>query len=240
MLPLRWFENLNFFEWLAVGGWSIVLLVVLIRGGIFPDRHTVLPVYDRAAAHWLAGEPLYAGPIDFRYSPPVAVGFVPLSLLPARVGAVLWRAGSAGALLAALLLWIRWLLPQEVGRDRRAILLLLVLPLAGASIDNGQVNSLICALLLATCCAAYRSWWTWACLLIVIASAFKGYPLVFAGLLVLLFPRGMTLRLVLTIVICFIGSLFLREPSYVLARYSEWLQALAADNRQTWLLVRLP
>lgn len=90
--------------------WGVPLLYVLavllalhawrIKTGID------LQVYLRAGGRVLSGEELYvaAETSPFKYSPPTAVVFAPLSLLPLRVAQLLWLVGSA----LAFVLFVRF------------------------------------------------------------------------------------------------------------------------------------
>ena len=125
-------RNLYLLEWFAIMGWFCVLTIIMVRSATQPEKHTVLPVYCRAAMNWLGGRLLYAGQVDFRYSPPVAASFVPLVFLSDSVRAVVWRLIDASALLVALGYFVKLFLPGNGGRDRRALVFLLVLPLWGS------------------------------------------------------------------------------------------------------------
>ncbi len=213
-------QKLSLLQLAAIIAWSILTLAVCIRVGHAPDKRTVYPVYTRAAHNWIAGRDLYAGGIDFRYSPPVAAAFVPLAILPDSLGAVLWRVISIAAFLLALAWWVRLILPPTLDRDRIAALFLLVIPIAAASINNGQVNPLLIALLMATVCAAATEAWTLACVFVVLAAALKVYPAAIGLLLLALFPRRIALRLLIVSIVLLLASFLLRNPDYVLSALS--------------------
>src|SRR5437016_12515764 len=87
----------------TVAIWLIGLLAVTVRIVVQPQRGTVYPIFAQAGQDWVDGVGLYGktnrGLDQFRYSPLVAAGFVPLSLTPDRLGNVLWRWLNAGVLL---------------------------------------------------------------------------------------------------------------------------------------------
>ena len=216
---------------LALGAWVILALVVSIRAFISPENHTVYPVYMRAAANWIAGRDLYAGAIDFRYSPPVAASFVPLSLLPLRLGAALWRLINVLSLLGALLWWMRTPALKTLTSFQKALLLILVLPLAANSINNGQINSLLTALLVAATAAVSEELAIPAAICLTLAILLKIYPITLALLFLLCYPRRLLLPMLLIFTAAVGLSLLLRDPPYVIARYAEWFHAIRTDDR---------
>src|SRR4051812_26614872 len=135
----------------AVGAWLAVLLVVCGQALLRPRFRSLYPTYAAAGRDWLAGRTLYRDhwePYEdqFRYSPLVAALLVPFHLLPEGPGAALWRLVNAGALLGGLGWWLRAAAPRAVSARARALLFLLVLPLALASLQNGQANPLMTGL----------------------------------------------------------------------------------------------
>ncbi len=158
---------------------------------------------------------------------------MPLAVLPDGLGAVLWRLISIGGFLLALNWWRRSLLPPNLEPERTAALFLLAIPIAAASINNGQMNTLLVALLMATVCAAATEAWTLVCVFVVLAVALKVYPVAIGLLLLLLFPRRIALRLLIVSLVLFLASFLLRNPDYVLARYQEWVHALQSIHRES-------
>jgi hypothetical protein len=60
----------------------------------------------------------------------------------------------------------------------------------------------------------------------------KIYPIAFALLLAVVFPKKLIFRILLMLVGLFVVSLFLQKPSYMLQQYSDWLVNLASDRRR--------
>src|SRR5579871_2063222 len=118
----------------AVALWAIALLVISVRVVAGPHVRTVYPIYTHAGENWTAGADLYEftpGLDVFRYSPAVAVLFVPWQWLPIGIGGALWRLLNAGVFLGALAWWARSAAPRPYDSGRFAALMLLVIPLAG-------------------------------------------------------------------------------------------------------------
>src|SRR3954470_8335625 len=109
------FRALDLWTRLAISVWAGVVLVIAIRCAIFPQQRTLYPTWSTAGADWLHGsDQLYRrtgqrdGLLDtFRYTPFVAASLAPWSLLPDRVGGVLWRLFNAGVFLGAAWWWLR-------------------------------------------------------------------------------------------------------------------------------------
>src|ERR1700759_3032683 len=81
---------------LALLVWTVVLLVVCVRSAVQPRTRSLFYTWASAGADWNNGRNLYYHDewptyLDqFRYSPAVAVSFVPLSWLNERLGNVVW------------------------------------------------------------------------------------------------------------------------------------------------------
>jgi hypothetical protein len=225
---------------LAVGFWLAAVVVVCARGVLQPQRHTLYPTFAKAGADWLTGKSLYPhAPLEpglepYRYSPLVAAGLVPFELLPARVGSVFWRLANAAVLLAGLAAWLRSSLPWRPGVRHRAIMYLVVLPLALAGLNNGQTNPLVIGLLLLTVAAAGAGRWNGAAACTALATALKIYPLALGLLLAAAYPRRFAGRLVLALAAVAALPFLFQRPDYVAGQYAEWLRMLVGDDRKYW------
>ncbi|MCI0462133.1 MAG: DUF2029 domain-containing protein [Gemmataceae bacterium] len=219
-------------ERLAVFLWAAAVLMVCGRALLAPQAQSVYPIFAGAARDWQAGAGLYEGAREpFRYSPLIAALFVPLAVLPDALGGVVWRLLNAAALLGALGWWSRAALPVSLTESRRALLLLLVLPLAVGNLNNGQANPLILALLLTATTAAVRARWNLAAVCVALACLFKAYPIVVGLLLAVLHPRRFAPRLGVVLAAGLALPLVLQQPEYVAAQYGSWLEHLRANDR---------
>src|SRR5262245_9941465 len=102
---------------LAWAVWAVLLTVLCVKVMAAPHRHSVYPIFARAAQNWLAGLDLYRPAVDldlYRYSPLVTALLVPLRFVPAWLGAALWLFLNAGVYLAALAWWCRAVLPKSL------------------------------------------------------------------------------------------------------------------------------
>jgi hypothetical protein len=226
--------GLDCWEKAAALCWAAALAVVCARAAADPRHHNTYPIYTAAARAWVRGEGLYGRFFDgldvFRYSPLVAALLAPLAALPDRLANVLWRLLNAGALLGALLGWGRAVLPVPLTPPRRGLLCLLVLPLAVASLSNGQCNCLIAGLVLAAVAAAGRERWAVAAGCLALASLWKLYPLAAGLLLVVAYPR-LAGRLALALAVLAALPFLLQTPAYAAGQYAGWVAYLRVDDR---------
>ncbi len=231
--------------WVAAAAWAVAVLVVCGRVLVSPGANSVYPIFAEAGRRWLQADGLYPEPegpdgLDrFRYTPAVAAAFAPLGLLPDRIGGCLWRLLNAGAYLGAFAWCCAAVLPGWAGlsRERRAALWLLLVPLSVGSLNNGQSNPLVAALLLAAVAGVARRRWNLAAACVTGACLFKGYPLAVGLLLAAVYPRRFGPRLALALAVGFAAPLVLQRPEYVAAQYHEWVAQLGADDRTNAPLV---
>ena len=157
---------------------------------VWPAAHVLLidlQVYRAGGEAVLRGAPLYDGGIlldlPFVYPPFAALVFVPLALLPLTVLKVLWTAASVALVVfvvrrsAALVGWA----PGGAGT---ALLVAVVLALdpVHTTLNLGQVNVVLLALVLADLTGR---WGRWTGVGTGIAAAVKLTPLVFVAYLLL-------------------------------------------------------
>jgi hypothetical protein len=98
------------------------------------------------------------------------------------------------------------------------------MPLTLSSLNNGQANIIIVVLLLVATGGASQSCWFTCAFCAAFAVYWKIYPIAFALLLTIVFPRQLTVRILLILVGLFIVSLLLQKPSYVLQEYGSWVR----------------
>jgi hypothetical protein len=256
MRPERW-TYLPSDHWtrLAVVLWAVLVLVVCVRSAVQPRSHSLVPTYAAAGADWLAGVDAYrshgrSADLDlYRYPPPTTALLVPWAFLPDAVAGVLWRLLGTAALLAAFAWWQRVVLPGDLTLRRRAVQFLLMLPLAVASLHNGQANAPILVLLLASGAAfvTRRPWLS--ALLVALAAGIKVYPLAFGLLLAVAWPRRYGLPLLLAVAAVAALPFLTQTPDFVGDQYAAWLRLLRQDDRSAihpavayrdlWLLFRV-
>ena len=173
-----------------------------------PTRQTVHLNYTKAGQHWLKGTDAYELKYDehgkvipgmgsYRYSPLFAAVIAPVAMLPDPWGGLVWRLVNYVAYLAALVYFFREVVPGAnlMTVQQQAAWWLLLIPLSLPSMNNGQANVLMLALMLAAAAAVMREHWNLAALALAGAFYLKLYPLAVAMLFVLVYPQAARLAL---------------------------------------------
>lgn len=173
---------------------GVVVLTFFLPGGFLPYRID-FDVYRTGAQVVLDGGQLY-GPmpqlsqganLPFTYPPIAALGFSILAWLPLQVGSTLFTLFSIGCL--ALVLWIVLGKVSKLDRQPRWWVLLAVIAVAlwlgpvRETLEYGQINLVLMALIVIDTMVGRGRWWGGA--LIGLAVAIKLTPIVF-GLWLLL------------------------------------------------------
>ena len=219
-------------ERLAWVVWAAVLTIVVLRGWLSPSN-SVYPIYAQAARDWLAGHDLYLmRGSPYRYSPPVAAMFIPLSLLGDAPGGTLWRLANFISYLAGLCWFLHAVVLGGGASQQRGILLLLIIPLSVGSLNNAQSNPLILGMLLAALAAAKSRRLFLSSGLIAWACLFKVYPIAVGLLLGLHYRRSFLFPLMLWLLLGLAFPFALKDSSFVAHQYSGWLHHLRTDDRQ--------
>lgn len=229
-MPLE--RNVFFVPILAV--WAVTLAAISVHAFIYPESHSVYPIYVQAARSWRTEGDLYRDLREpYRYSPSATALLMPLSWMPDQVGGVFWRWLNAGVFLTGLGYWSKTFL-----RKKRGLLFLLVLPLTLGNLHNGQCNPLLFGLILASFAAIQRRHWLLAGGGIALAALFKPYLMVFGLLLGVLHPRRIIAPLVAALGAGLALPFLFKQPDYVARQYADWGHTLLSEDRSgwTWLL----
>ena len=189
----RWSAGLHPLERVAVCLWAALLLGVLGRVAVAPvGSGTVLPIYLTAGARWAAGEDVYFSPLvlDYYRNPPgVTPLLVPFTWVPPRAAGLLWRALSATVFLLGLRAWPRHGFPRPWSGAQWGAVFALVVPLAQASLNNGQTNLFLAGFLLLGTAAAARGGMGRGGLWLAAGAGVKIYPAAVGLLLSAAYPR---------------------------------------------------
>jgi hypothetical protein len=229
--------------------WLALCLGCCVRAFLSPANHTVYHNYANAGRAWVAGTDIYDIALDhtgaviqrmsgYRYSPLVSILFVPFSLLPDAWGGVLWRLSSFACFLGAFAWFVGGVLPgaERLGPLGTAALWLLIVPLSLGSMNNGQANVLLMALLLASAAAAVTERWNLTACFLAGACLLKIYPVAVALLMLVVYPRQLGWRFLLALGIGLVLPLGFQSPGFVLEQYANWFQLLTTDNRRDFAM----
>jgi hypothetical protein len=224
--------------------WCVVCIVLLTRAWLMPTRQTVHLNFTRAGQHWLHGTDAYELKRDehgkvlqqmgsYRYSPLFSAAFTPISMLPDCWGGVIWRLMNYVAYLAALVYFFHAVVPgaNVLSNRQQAVWWLLLIPLSLPSMNNGQANVLMLALLLTTAAAVMREHWNLAALALAGAFYLKLYPLAIAMLLILVYPKQLSWRFALALLVGLLAPFLMQTPGYVWDQYVNWYWLLKTDVR---------
>jgi hypothetical protein len=224
-------RNISALFFATLSLWLLSVALVCLRAYQHPGSHSVFAAYRRAGTAWIEQAQLYGGAgWRFLYSPLIAAFYSPFALIPQNLSEVLWRLLLGLALPLAL--WFNARTLFNFSKNEFACLLLVILPLTLSSLNNGQANIIIIVLfLVATGAAAQSHWWTCA-FCASFAVYWKIYPVALALLLTIIYPKQLTLRILLSLVGLFLVSLLLQKPSYVLQEYGSWFVNLGSDRRR--------
>ena len=252
-------------RWLALHPWmraavcvyALLLAGTCVRSALRPERQNVFPIWRLAGHDWVTGHDLYDGapggdPVraGYRYGPLVAGLFTACDLAPEALGNVVWRVLNLAAFLAALAWWLEKGLPFECSPGRRGLVFLMAAPLALGSLNNGQVNLLLIALMLAAVTACGVGRWNVAAACLALAVMLKIYPLALGLMLVMIYPWRLGPRLLAALALSAALPFLMQEPGYVLRQYQLWFERvahgdthrrfwpLAGSYRDVWLLLR--
>ena len=210
--------------------WAAVLSGICIRIGLVSRDHDVFATYADAGRKWISSQPLYSYTRGFVYSPLIAALFGLFSWFPLWLGGILWRLLTASVFLAGIFCWLKE--ESAIPKSRHRLVFLLILPLSLGNFNNGQVNPLITGLLMIAIVSAHRSSWTICAICLGLTAYLKIYPLSVALLLVLLYPRQLAWRLLVTLLLMGALTFLLQQPGYVLAQYQRWFGTRASDDRR--------
>jgi hypothetical protein len=239
----------------AVLAWVLMTLAVCARSAVMGHKQSVYQIWHLAGKDWLTGQDIYdeTHPIRFgyRYSPLVAAMFTACDLVPAPAGNAIWRLINAAGFLTAVACWLHFAVPLPTTQRQRGLTYLLLAPLALGSLNNGQVNLLLIALMLGGVTAIVVDRWSLAALCVALAVMFKIYPLALGLLLVVAFPRRFPLRFLAALLILTALPFLLQHSDYVLRQYALWWERVKHGDvyrrswpirdgyRDLWMVVRI-
>jgi len=219
--------------------WLSAVAVVCVRSLLFPKSHTVYLTFVTAGKDWCDGAPLYfrdrgAGYEIYRYSPPATVLLTPLHLLPLGLGGALWRIFNAAVFVGGLRRWLRRGVRVSLNERQIGLHLLIAMPLALGSLNNGQPNLLVIGLLLIAVTASAEARWWLAAGCITMATMVKAYPIAVGLLIAVSHVRPLAPRLLACVAVTALLPFASQDSGYVADRYGEWFRALTADDRKFW------
>ncbi|MBU6497889.1 MAG: DUF2029 domain-containing protein [Rhodospirillales bacterium] len=202
-------------------GLAVLLWAGLVLGASIAVLHqpgrSIFDVYRDATWHWWAGAPLYApGMRAFVYLTSGPLIFSPFAALGRPLDDLTWRVFSVAVFLWGLYRLVRLVRPGDAGLAM-AVLMLLMLPVAGVDVQRGQASVAMAGwVFLGAAEAAGQRWGrsaAWLCL----AVALKPLALVPLALFAAAYPPlrpRVAAGLVLVLAVPFLHP----DPAYVVAQ----------------------
>lgn len=234
----------NLRRWMAIPlslRWAIVVWIALIAGVLLrvalsgSTSQSVVPIYMLAGERWWNAEPLYAPPpgtMDvFRNPPGFAALFAPLSQLPIRSVALVYRVLGVGLLLLGLRRFLAAVHPVPLPPRAAATVWIIAAFLALPAFNNGQVNTFIAVAALHGIASAIRGGWWAASGWLMFATWLKGYPIALAGLAALLAPTRLGWRMPAVLIALLAWPFATRNSEYVVEQSSEFWRVAQVDDR---------
>jgi hypothetical protein len=214
--------------------WRILIGAHLVAALVVAAQHLLgkpannFRIFRASGRHLLDGVDLYAyWPAEhadlFKYSPTMALGFVPFAAIPESVGLVLWSLLNAVVLLAG----ICRVAPAGAAAWTMAFCLLEAL----GAMQNAQANGLCAGLMLLALDAVVRDR-PWAGALCVATGAHvKLFPAA-AGLFGAVHRRRAVHVAAMAIMVLLLAAvpLLVTSPDRLVAQYQSWRALLAADG----------
>ena len=219
---------------LALFAWAALLVGVSVRVAVvLPWKGTVVNIYITAAERWLVGDNVYLwqpGMDLYRNPPGVTPLLTPLTLVPQKLAGILWRLASAAVFLLGLRAWLRSL-PSPLTVPQTGAVFLLSLPLALASLNNGQMNLLLAGLLMLGTAAVARERFHGGSLMLASAAGLKLYPAAVGLLLAAAYPRRILPGLFMGIAAFAVLPFLCQRTDYVLDMHRSLAFSMKHDER---------
>lgn len=227
---------------LAIGFWTVLVVVVLVKTALKPHSHTVYTTYAQAGRVWGSLDPTSNDPnadyLNRQYAPFFAVLIHPFCSLEDRWGGVLWSAAMLAVFLGGFARLMA--IVGEDWTDRQRGLAWLLLPWCGiTSLYNGQVNVLISGALLWATALAIEGRWRWAGVALALPVCIKTYPIAMAMVLSALFPRRALVPTLAAIAVGSLSPLLFWPAETVAHRYADFAAFLASHEHYNYNFVRL-
>jgi len=210
-------------------GWALlgaVLAGMSLYLMLNPTRTGVVPNYRFASTHWWMGQSMYPGGTHgFLYVPQFAVLFSLIDWIrPSVLGEIVWRGLGFG-----MFAWALWKLgnlfshPQGrlgINAPTFAYLVLLAVPASLASLNNGQTNLPLSAVLILLCLALREERWNLGAALLTIALILKPISVAPWLLVFAVFSR-MRIPLLAGVLVMGLVGFVHPSPSYA---WGQWME----------------
>ncbi len=170
----------------------VLILTVSLILSISPKRtRGDFDVYYTSSQHYLAKAPVYVphdGIEEFKYSPLFALVFSPLAMLKKTAALYIWNILNILSLYLIFYLFYK-LKQMSFSSPRDFLIIVCLLALTGRFIFNnitlGQINILLCSLMVLTMYLEINKKYFWAAVVLAFSLMIKFFPLLFVVYFVL-------------------------------------------------------
>ncbi len=201
--------------------WILLGIAASVHVLVSPERHNLWPVFRKGAMGWWSGRILYEGPDYFRYSPVFATLLAPFVALPGSLGNILFDVLGLAILFHAIRRLTRSVFPEPfLSHNEPAVL---VLSLVGVirSIWSSQAHTWCAAVIFLAAVALVEQRWWLAAFLLALAVHLKLAPIVLAGVVAVLWPKKMSWRFAIALVVVALLPLLNGRPAQVIGMYRD-------------------
>ncbi|MEQ8791122.1 MAG: glycosyltransferase family 87 protein [Pirellulaceae bacterium] len=203
--------------------WVILAIASAVKCYVQPWEHSVYPNFYKATIRWWNDDSIYTL-TGYQYTPTFAIANSPFAWCGISAGAALFNAASIAALVAAVFVLARDVLPGRWTLAGAALLLTLTFAGALRGVWASQSNALVIALVIFAASAILRQrWWT--------ASFLLAAPV---------FVKLWPMALVMLVLACWPSKLWWRFPLACLALaavpfLTRWPETVLFQHQQYWI-----
>ena len=213
--------------------WIVLAIALTVKPLIEKYEHTTYPGYETGSRAFLNDvDPYSSSWFEYRYSPSFATAFSVFTLLPARLGGMLWNLLSLGTLWIGLTRLSRDVLPQRWSGERQGAFLALSAFIAFRGLWASQSTPIVIGLVcIAASDVVLKNWWR-AALFLAIPVTIKIWPVAIAMLLMSCFPRKLSWRFAIMLGLVALLPLVIKSREIVWWQYQNWYAGLVGPVSQ--------
>ena len=223
----------NIIWYTALVLWAVFSIITLLKAAT-TDTRSLCPLYFDVGRAWWEGRGIYTGTCyGFMYWSGFAVLISFFAHLPYTLGSFLWSVLSLGSIIFALYKLGKKIFPQNL--NYRGAILLLSFPLGFEGLFNQQSNAFITALAITGSVYIFEKRLWLGSFLLLFAGITKIAPLSFALLILVVYPRKLWWRYLITCIVIIIIPFIFQDYNYVYKQYQIWVTTLSSEGDLRWM-----
>jgi alpha-1,2-mannosyltransferase len=235
----------SYFFKVAFRAWLIFAIGLTVKNVFSLHEHTNYPTYEYGARCLLDDINMYESEQGYRYGPAFAVAMLPLAMLPTQLGSFLFIWGNVIIFYLVLRELIAEVLPGNWTAWNQGMYLILALWTTNRMFWSLQINPMVFAAVAGAALAVKQKRWWPASFLLATAVHIKVWPIAAALLFLACWPRQLTWRFVVALLVLGAAPLLVRPPHMVWQQYIWWYDVLSGpaqirhDYRDAWTIWNL-